>query len=142
MKWIFVLALLFVAACDSTITNPVAPLDTPFWLNYGEHRILAPDNVTIGFQKVLQDSRCGLKCICIWPGRSDILIWLKSNEIDSTFVTASIFGYITKKNTCCHLSVDTLGYQITLLQLEPYREASETIQPSKYKALLKISKVP
>lgn len=142
MKWIFVLGLLFIAACDSSITNPVAPLDTPFWLNYGEHRILAPDNVTISFFQVLSDSRCPTKYRCIIPGSAEIRLALSCKKFRSASMQVSIPGYVAQADTCCHLPIDTLGYRITMLQLEPWREASVPIQPSGYRVLLQISRTP
>lgn len=141
MKWIFVWGLLFLTACDLNLTNPAASLDAPFWLKYGKHRILEPDNITISFLQVLSDSRCPIKYRCILPGCAVIRLSLSSKEFRSTSVRVSIPDYATHKDTSSHSPIDTLGYKITLLQLDPYREATEKIRPSNYKALLKISKV-
>lgn len=142
MKGLFILGALLAAACDSNLTTPVATVDTPFWLHYGEHRRLAADEVTIGFLQVLGDSRCPRKYRCTIPGSADIRLSLSSRKFGSTSVRVAIPGYVAQADTCCHLPIATLGYEITLLQLDPWRAASETIQPSDYKALLQITRTP
>ncbi len=143
MKRVFVVCtLLLLAACENAILNSIAVSDEPFWLNLGESKVLPPDNIQIGFRQVLSDSRCPLDAsvVCVWPGRAEIRLWLRKQQSDSTFVNLSIAGYITQADTCCHLSTDTLGYRITLLQLD-FISRAHSYSLADYKALLKAAKV-
>lgn len=127
MKGLFILGALLAAACDANLTPPVATVETPFWLHYDEHRRLAADEVTIGFLQILDDSRCPTKYRCISPGSAGIRFSLSSKKFGSSSVKVTLPGYFVQAETCCHLPIATLGYEITQRQLDPGRAASETL---------------
>lgn len=138
--------LLLLVACENQSDNPVlaekeisklASSEETFWLKVGESKTLPADNTQIGFQQVVTDSRCPREVICVWEGRGDIQLWLKSQPGDSAFADISISGTTSAADTCCHESITAFEYKITLLQLDPY---PETTPASEYRALLKVTR--
>ncbi len=137
MKKVALLALVLFCACEG-ILSPVN-LDEPFFLNFGE-KVLTPDNLCIEFQQVLEESRCPSDAICVWAGRARIGLLLQT-AADSVQVELAIPGFVAQSDTLAHQPVDTIGYRITLLQLDPYPQSDRQPRDSDYRALLKISRL-
>ena len=129
---------LLLVSCDSSGLNSHAKFDEQFWLKFGENKFLQSEQLEIGFDELLGDSRCGEDVVCIWAGVARIKLWVFKPANDTTFVTSEIAGYMTAKSEH-HVSADTLGYRITLLQLDPYPNTSRQRRLSDYEALLVIS---
>jgi len=136
----FSLLLLFVFISCDAILNPVANLDEPFWLEFGQVKVLPPDNLRIEFRQLLEESRCPSDVICVWEGRARIGLLLQT-PADSIQVELLLPGFATQADTLAHQPVDTLGYRMTLMQLDPYPNTQRRPQNSDYKALLKISRL-
>ncbi len=128
-----------LTACD-VILNPVANFDEPFWLRFGESKVLMPDNLRIEFRQLLEESRCASDVICVWEGRARIGLLLQT-PADSIQVELLLPGFATQADTLAHQPVDTLGYRMTLMQLDPYPKSDRPTRPSDYKALLKVSRL-
>jgi hypothetical protein len=138
MKKVALFSLVLFCACEG-ILSPVN-LDEPFFLNFGGSKVLRPDNLRIEFQQVLEESRCPSDAVCIWAGRARIGLLLQTTA-DSVRLELVIPGFVAQSDTLAHQPVDTIGYRITLLQLDPYPHSQRQAPDSEYRALLKISRL-
>jgi hypothetical protein len=149
MKNIWLILVFFVAAsCEKslfetsdTYNNPDTNLNQPFQLKVGESIKLLPDNLKVGFDTVLSDSRCPTSVVCFWEGEADINIWLLKNRTDTIHSILKIRGYIGLQDSIRHKYIDTVGYRITLMQLDPYPHYPIPNDFSKYKATLNVSRL-
>jgi len=120
-----------------------APFDEPFRLAYGDSRLVGPDGLEVGFDRVVGDSRCPLEVHCYWQGYAKIGLWIHEADREKVHFEIGIDGYITQEHTGSHESVDTLGYIITLLQLDPYPTyppyPGDPAADEDYEALLTVS---
>ena len=141
MKCIIAISiLLFLCSCKDSPLHPYNDSE-PFQLQYHENAIGHSDGLKIGFRDVPSDSRCATGAICVWEGVADVTLWLLPRSSDTVFVQTRIFGYVTKADTGKHISKDTVGYRVTLLQLDPYPKIGAVIQKSDYVATLRVLKL-
>jgi len=108
--------------CDeprSTQTTYLFLSDT-LQLSYGRCLRVADSPLTVGFNRVIGDSRCPLSVHCDWEGMAEIEIWFMPADQDPLFLILPIMGYVNFRDTLSHISIDTLHYRFTLLQLDPY----------------------
>ena len=149
MKNIWLVLLFIIAAsCErypfettDTGDNPDINLNQPFQLKVGENIKLIPDNLKVGFDSVLSDSRCPVGVVCFWEGEANINIWLLKNRTDTIHSILKIRGYIGIQDSLYHKYIDTVGYRIKLIQLDPYPRYPIPNDYSKYKATLKVSRL-
>ena len=144
------LVLLFViaASCQKTPletsdtgNNSNIHLNQPFQLKVGESIKLIPDNIKVGFDTVMADSRCPIVVVCFWEGEADINIWLLKNRTDTIHSILKIRGYIGIQDSLYHKYIDTIGYRIKLLQLDPYPQYPIPNDFLKYIATLNVSRL-
>lgn len=138
MKKIALLLLILFSACHG-ILNPVN-FEGPFFLNFGESKILTPDNLRVEFKQIIEESRCPSDVVCVWEGRARIGLLLQT-PADTIHVELVLPGFASQSDTLAHQPVDTIGYRITLLQLDPYPQSDRQPRDSDYRALLKISRL-
>jgi hypothetical protein len=106
-------------------------LDREFDLRLGQGALVKIEGVRIGFDSVIEDSRCPKGVDCIWAGQGKIRIKLsKTNK-----KPASIELSTQQPNNISHL-----GYRVTLVGLSPYPKAAGTINKKAYVATLAVSK--
>lgn len=139
--------LFLIASCeDNNIISQVAVFDKPFRLQLGQRKILLNDELIIGFSEIIDDSRCPINLRCIWAGIGIIRISLSRDGTDLTEInlaTSNSASALTQYNKTgnAYPTVDTLGYRITLLQLDPYPDTKMSYKISDHKALLNVSKL-
>lgn len=104
----------------------------------GQKIVVESDSLELGFLEVMQESRCPRGVMCFWSGEARIKLWVVQPGIDSEFVALPIYGYVDRHDSASHIRVLAMGYQLTLLQLDPYPVADSLIQESDYTALLRI----
>lgn len=126
-------------------------LGEPFQIKSGKDISLSPflsDNslsdssLTVTFHEVLNDSRCAkAACYLCYGSLASISIQLINSRINLN-IPITILGCQDEYNCNDNLyyKVDTLGYRICLLRLDPYPEGIVPINPSNYTAKLSISK--
>jgi hypothetical protein len=124
-------------------------LGEPFQIKTGEDIILTtvlPDSndssISVNFQRVINDSRCTKnQCYLCFGSSASILVLLTNNKVNLN-ITLTIPGCIDEYdcNDNLYYKVDTLGYRICLLRLDPYPETNNSIDHSIYTAKLNISK--
>ncbi len=106
-------------SCDDD-TSIVAPVISPVTLKYGQSAIIQSENVELKFESVIYDSRCPPNAYCFWGGMAEIRLRLIKLPVDTHFVTLPILLGVYKNDPDSHMPIDTLGFHITLLQLDPY----------------------
>lgn len=75
MRFVLVSSLLLLSACaTSPPARPPIKLGEEFALALGESVRIERENVTITFEKVIEDSRCPMNARCIWEGNARIAI--------------------------------------------------------------------
>ena len=139
---VIIVICMFFLACPTDWFNRTEKhkFGEPFSLKVGKKCEMIPDNLAIGFRKVIADSRCPLEVNCVWEGRADLDVWLRPAGEDTVFIIPHIFGYVTREYSMQHVSVDTLGYKITLRQLDPYPKHDITNDYSNYVAEFVVTK--
>jgi hypothetical protein len=103
----------------------------------GSEVFLVPDNVTIQFTRMMNDSRCPVDLMCFWPGLAIIRVDISAPD-QSTPLLLPIPGLVQtpyRRN-----KMEAGGYYITLLQLDPYPTQESQGRPQVYEALLAIEK--
>lgn len=96
--------------------------------------------VQLGFLGVPSDSRCPKDVTCVWAGEARLHFVLLQPDKDSVYVTAVLGGASGRLGPPAN-PVDTLGYRLSVLELEPYPISKSTIRPSDYRARLTITKL-
>jgi hypothetical protein len=144
MKYLNILLLLIPLACNdrATITPTYDESRYVYTVKYGQTIDIRSLGLKVGFQDVLEDSRCPLGCYCYWEGVARLKITLQKKYQDTVYITVNIPGYVNKDRGY-HANVDTVGYRITLLQLDPYPICDPAFhhQYSGYVALLEVSRI-
>lgn len=109
-------------------------------VRYGNLLYYPEENLGIRFVDVLSDSRCPTNVRCFWEGDAEIELGLKINSEPEILVPIKIFGYVDIENSSRHESVDTLGYWIFLMALNPYPADPGEYNYSEYCATISIHK--
>ena len=108
-------------------------------LKEGSNVFLTPDNITFTFTKMVGDSRCPKGAMCFWGGLAEILVNVKTQSEQTIPVLLWIPGLVStpyRRNV-----MKASGYNITLLQLDPYPEVNHDGSPVVYEALFAIEKI-
>jgi hypothetical protein len=127
------IALLWIAtisACNGP-TSPTIGLDDQFVLAPSGAVRVADTGIALRFIGVMGDSRCPADAICIQGGDALVRIELSTEKARTT-------AYDLHTGDMRPVSHDALI--ISLIQLEPYPFSSRTIQPSDYRATLRVTR--
>jgi hypothetical protein len=122
--------LLFLTACDESITGPTVGLNQDFELQPGGASVIAGASLAIRFDGVSGDSRCPADAICIQGGDAIVGITAISDGEQRRL----------ELHTGDMRPVSYDGFTIALVQLQPYPFSSRTIQPDEYRATLKVTR--
>lgn len=104
----------------------------------GQSVFLVPGNVTVTFARMLNDFRCPADVMCVWPGMAIIRVDVTTQDNRNTQLIMPMPGLV--RTPYRHNRMEAEGYDITLLQLDPYPMHSASEQPRAYEALLAIEK--
>lgn len=143
MKKLLIIFIFLWSSCEEE--PPQVLYGEPFELALGESKVVSAgaEEIEVGFQAVLSESRCPLDMECFWAGWARIQLWLHHPGRDTIYLEPFIYGYVVKEDTATHNGVFSKEYTVTLLQLDPY-PSSETAQPEpdEYTALLSVTLNP
>ena len=109
-----------------------AMLDKPFKLAAGRSATIEGEQLQVGFDRVVSDSRCPKDAQCITAGEAIVRVWLlkapgaRENRELRTTPTETSAAYST--------------YRINLVALDPVPATSRAIRPSEYVATLTVSR--
>lgn len=139
---LLLLFLILFATCDNEESeNIYVNINEIFTLKCGESVIVKPDNLDLGFYEVISDSRCPTNLQCFWEGIAEIKVWICEPGQSAKFIKLPIYGDVTYEDTIRHVVIDTLDYQLSLLQLDPYPDEFEERDYSEYEATIFISNI-
>ena len=110
---------------NNTIT---AHLSEPFQLRINQTAIIMPDNMSIRFLDVLEDSRCPTSVVCVWAGQ--VTISLNITELGPGF--PSILNLTLGLNSSANVD----SHIVELLKVEPYPMIDRIIPKGDYRARL------
>ena len=110
--------------------------ENPFQLGYGETATVSAENVAVTFTELIGESRCPLDVMCFWEGEVTIGLQIVDLPADTHFVPMTLSpGFLGPLPP----SKDTLGFRITLLDVQPYPISSTAPTPdSEYMATIAI----
>lgn len=148
MKILGLCFLLVLPACSQKgpVEALTAPFDETFRLAYGDSRLVGPDGLTVGFDRVMGDSRCpdDPNIRCFWEGVARIGLWMHEEGGENAAFEIGTLHYVFENLAGSYHEVDTLGYVITLLQLDPYPTyptyPGDPAADEDYEALLTVSR--
>jgi hypothetical protein len=112
-------------------TGPSAPLGSPFRLGVGESVKIQSSELELGFDEVLEDSRCPADVICVWAGTARLRAWLRAPGQPRREIELSTFPKAP-------LSID--GYSLEIEALEPFPYSNVRIDPRRYVATLTVKR--
>ena len=125
------IALLWIAtisACNGP-TSPTIELDEQFVVAPDGAVRIASTGISLRFIGVMGDSRCPADAICIQGGDALVRIEVSMEKARSTEYDLHTGDMRPVKHN---------GLIISLIQLEPYPFSSRIIQPSDYRATLRV----
>jgi hypothetical protein len=122
-------SLLLAYAQPSQDNNTItAHLGEPFQLRINQTAIITPDNMSIRFLDVLEDSRCPTSVVCAWAGQ--VTISLNVTELGPSF--PSILNLTLGLNSSANVD----SHIVELLEVEPYPMMDGIIPKGDYGANL------
>jgi hypothetical protein len=122
------LLLLVVACRGERIVEATPKGDFEVALAKGESVTLS-DGSTVTFRDVLGESRCPKSVVCAWAGEGSIRL-----AIARPRTTPAVVDLTTMKPV-----QSTTGYEVRLLELDPYPEEPGPIPASQYHATLRLT---
>ena len=136
-------SILLVSCVDKTSNPPiddgVIAVNDTVWLEYGEKKTLQPGNLEIGFDQVIEETRCPYEYICREMGQGIIRLWLKRPGMDTVFINVGIKGFHFFPNEQLYIPADTLDLRFLMLGLYPYPVNMEPIPQANYAAQIEIT---
>lgn len=120
MRLYFLLTAVTWVACGVQPGDEPVTYSEQFVFGLGESEIVGPDDVEIGFQSLVHDSRCPLDVVCIWAGRARIQVWFHVPGQDTVYLEPLIEAYVFSADEGAHKRVYTRRHSIALRQLDPY----------------------
>ncbi|MBM4176352.1 MAG: hypothetical protein FJ213_09295 [Ignavibacteria bacterium] len=142
MKKFMLLFPLLVFSCseDSSVDSSSTLLEE-VWLKYKQTISIGAEPIYLTFNEVLSESRCPSNVVCVWQGEANLEFKLFTPSMYERKFNLKIEGFVGRADTVAHKYIDTLGYRITLMQLDPYPHTDSTRQIADYSALMKIKKL-
>lgn len=98
-----------------------------------EKRALVGNEALITFVEVVGDSRCPRPVECVWAGNAEVLFELKRSGYEPKRFSLNTHHQFTRDTT-----ID--GIHISLLNLDPYPESVDPIDPDLYVATITLEK--
>lgn len=107
--------VLFTACLSNENWSADTPLDEPFDLPFSGTINIVDEGLTINFTGIVEDSRCPADVVCVWEGTVVVELMLTLDHATKAVVQLS-----TAWMSPAHqFSIDTLGFQVTLLDVYP-----------------------
>jgi len=108
--------------------------------NSNENRI---DTIRMTFKGLVgEDSRCPSNVDCVWSGIAKVEFDIHTKNDDISILLSTIPAPINPSSNISGVinsRLDTLGFTFNLIDLSPYPKKNKDINPSKYKATIKIT---
>jgi hypothetical protein len=138
---VFAFALAVALASCSHAPSPGSPLHQTVGLSVGQ-RYRLDDGSTLRFLNVVNDSRCPVGVTCVWAGTATVSVQFSAPDArEAADLLLVLPGGAGPDDVDAHLPVDTLGYRITLVRLEPAPTANAPSGPNATNAKATVSVV-
>ncbi len=142
---LFTILIIFQSCAENKNYDNSFEMDEVISLKFNQSALNRADNMDILFSDIISESRCPMDAQCFIPGKAEIEIVCYWDTFGSKTVILRINDYVDNKNGYDpqqHITVDTLGFKFTLLQLDPYPDFNidKEYQEEEYEAIIKISK--
>ncbi len=121
------LLLMLAVGCDNRDPLPA----NHFRVNFDKTEKIGVNNVSVTFQKLVEDSRCPKNAYCIWAGQAVIDLEINDGWVGS--LTLNVEDQAAKK-------LIYEGYEYTLIDVLPYPDADKLVNEKQYEIILKIAK--
>ena len=128
---------LFIAACASGgngSTSPTPAVNEEFTLAPGQTATVRGTNVRLTFERVSEDSRCPTDVTCIWEGDAVVVLKVKAGAEEATREVHTQGGEPRSRKAPAG------DYVVTLVRLDPAPRSTSTIEPSAYRATLRVGR--
>ncbi len=128
-------AALALVACGTSVTAETATFSAglPFTLKAGEQAHWADQNLRVGFDGVLSDSRCPKGEQCVWAGDATVRVWFQQGSgLRQTRELHTASGALQ--------GAPVLDQVLRLVRLDPIPVKSRTIDKSEYAATFLLSR--
>lgn len=83
------------------------------------------ENATLAFVEQVAESRCPWNVTCVWPGEARIRVRLQPRGLPPATFDLTLPGLTGPDDVDERNALDTLGFRLVLLQLEPYPTAAQ-----------------
>ncbi len=133
MKQTCVCAIVAVMAF-AAVASAQPSLGKPFDLKVGQTVIVGSEGLTIGFPRILGDSRCPLGVYCIWEGDAAGLVSTKLPSRERQ-------EYDLHTHRSFQWKVTYHNYEVSLVNIEPYPYVDSPIPPEDYVVTLVVADV-
>jgi hypothetical protein len=130
-QWMTAVSLVFVSACLGTGPTETA-LGEEFVLRANQSVRVAGTELTVGFRRVVDDSRCPIDALCAVEGEADVELDLFGSSATAPVLVSTPFPRDWVDGQ----------YQVTVLDLQPLPVAGAPIDPNAYRVRLKITLAP
>jgi hypothetical protein len=107
------------------------PLGDPFQLRINQTAVIIPDNASISFMEVPEDSRCPASVVCVSQGKVTVSLNLTESFSGFPRILNLTLGPVPSNSSS---NID--DHAIELLQVEPYPITDEGISKSDYRITL------
>ncbi len=114
---------LALLGCGSSPTE--VAVGQEFVLAPGDTALVAGGGPRIRFVKVLQDSRCPSDVVCVRAGEVVVELTIADGSTETVSLQP---GQSTARD----------GYTVILVTVDPYPKSTERIEPSQYRATLRV----
>jgi hypothetical protein len=121
-----------MAGCPRAPVAIQANVGDEFMLSIGQEAHISGENLKIGFEDVIGDSRCPLDVTCIWEGRVNILVQLTYDDTAYNVV-------LNEPGLTDHAMDMFLNYSI-VFHLEPYPVEAANILKEDYRLRMTINR--
>ena len=131
MKKLSLLLCLLAAACSSSSPTDPGPIDAQLTLAAGQSAPVGTSTTAIRFVGVTSDSRCPAAAICVSAGDA-----VARFEVGNARGAAPVDLHTTLDPK----RAETGGLAVQLLELSPYPITFHDIQPSEYRATIRVTR--
>lgn len=119
MKYLLFLTMLALAGCEKekeAVKKDDCPvqLNKPFTLDYGQSVCVQNENLSVGFDSLVNESRCPPNLICVTSGYAKIKVTIQLNETNYPVYLYTVTGGPIRSDTLL------MGYRIKLQNLTYY----------------------
>jgi hypothetical protein len=128
---VFVILILSVGnGCSSTPGVIEAEFGKEFTLSIGQEANISGGAFKIGFEDVIEDSRCPLNVFCVWEGRANILARVSINETG--------YRVVLSEPGLADKAMDILLNHALVFHLEPHPQEPDNISKDSYRMRLTV----